>query len=133
MAPRCITCSGISSINSIRFSKDDEPPLIKVRGQETKDHFKITIEDNGIGFDEGYLDRIFRPFQQLHEKKGQYGGTGIGLAICRKIVELHGGTITARSTLGGRVHFYREPADKKFNRRIAIVDGEWQPHYSHGR
>jgi signal transduction histidine kinase len=53
-----------------------------------------------MGFDESYLDRIFRPFQQLHEKKGQYDGTGMGLAICRKIVELHGGTITARSTTG---------------------------------
>jgi two-component system, NtrC family, sensor kinase len=86
--------------NAIKFSKEDEAPVIKVYGQGAKDHFKIIVEDNGIGFDEGYLDRIFRPFQQLHERKGQYDGTGMGLAVCRKIVELHGGTITARSTSG---------------------------------
>ncbi len=86
--------------NSIKFSKIDEPPVIKVHGQNNRDYLKISVEDNGIGFDEGYLDRIFRPFQQLHEMKGQYEGTGIGLAICRKIVELHGGTITARSAPG---------------------------------
>ena len=86
--------------NSIKFSKPREPVVIKVNGQQTKDHFKITVEDNGIGFDEGYLDRIFRPFQQLHERKGQYAGTGMGLTICRKIMELHGGSITAKSTPG---------------------------------
>lgn len=86
--------------NSIKFSKKDEASMIKVYGQCTKDNIRITVEDNGIGFDEAYIDRIFRPFQQLHQRKGQYDGTGMGLAICRKIVELHGGTITARSTSG---------------------------------
>ncbi len=57
------------------------------------------MEDNGIGFDEKYLDRIFQPFQRLHGRS-QYEGTGMGLAICRKIVERHGGTITAKSTPG---------------------------------
>jgi signal transduction histidine kinase len=57
------------------------------------------VEDNGIGFDERYLDRIFNPFQRLHGRD-QYEGSGIGLAICRRIVERHGGTITARSAPG---------------------------------
>lgn len=60
---------------------------------------RIFIEDNGIGFDEKYLDRIFMLFQRLHGR-GQYEGTGIGLAICKKIVERHKGTITARSIPG---------------------------------
>jgi light-regulated signal transduction histidine kinase (bacteriophytochrome) len=60
---------------------------------------QILVVDNGIGFDEKYLDRIFTVFQRLH-KKGEYEGTGVGLAICRKIVDRHSGTITARSKPG---------------------------------
>ncbi len=57
------------------------------------------VEDNGIGFDEKYLDRIFVLFQRLHGRTA-YEGTGIGLAICRKIADRHGGSITAKSAPG---------------------------------
>jgi signal transduction histidine kinase len=60
---------------------------------------EISVEDNGIGFDEKYLDRIFNPFQRLHGRD-RYEGSGIGLSICRRIAERHGGTITARSVPG---------------------------------
>lgn len=57
------------------------------------------MEDNGIGFDEKYLDKVFMPFQQLH-RRGEVDGVGMGLAFCKKIAERHGGAITARSTPG---------------------------------
>ena len=65
----------------------------------------LVVEDNGIGFDEKYLDRIFRPFERLHSW-GEYEGTGMGLATCEKIVLRHGGEITARSTPGVGSTFY---------------------------
>jgi light-regulated signal transduction histidine kinase (bacteriophytochrome) len=98
--------------NALKFHRDGEPPVVKVWGrllQKEEDEVQkdrlnlqfcqIWVEDNGIGFNEKYLDRIFEPFQRLHER-GKYEGTGMGLAICQKIVERHGGEITARSTPG---------------------------------
>ena len=60
---------------------------------------QIAIQDNGIGFDEKYLDRIFTVFQRLHGRT-EYEGSGVGLAVCRKIVERHNGNITAKSKEG---------------------------------
>lgn len=92
--------------NALKFHKLGLPPVVKVHGRIISDVFingfpvcQITVEDNGIGFDEKYLDRIFTIFQRLHGRH-QYEGTGIGLAVCRKIVDRHGGFITAKSKLG---------------------------------
>jgi PAS domain S-box-containing protein len=85
--------------NALKFHGDAKP-VVRIYGKSAKNnHYMIMVEDNGIGFDEKYLDRIFTPFQRLHGR-GVYEGTGIGLAICRKIADRHGGTITARSAPG---------------------------------
>jgi signal transduction histidine kinase len=74
------------------------------------------VEDNGIGFEEKYLDRIFNVFQRLHGR-GKYEGTGIGLAICRRIAERHGGSISARSTPGqGSTFIVRLPRSQTSSR-----------------
>ena len=85
--------------NALKYVSGDEQPRITVHGEMTDKICTIYVEDNGIGFDEAYLDRIFKPFQRLHGRN-EYEGTGMGLAICRKIAERHGGTITAKSTPG---------------------------------
>ena len=88
--------------NALKFH-GDEKPVVKVYGRSDghvrNGQYQIFVEDNGIGFDEKYLDRIFTPFQRLHGR-GAYEGTGIGLAVCRKIVDRHGGSITAKSAPG---------------------------------
>ncbi|OKH28112.1 response regulator [Chroogloeocystis siderophila] len=94
--------------NALKFHQPEQPPIVKIysqaladwqstEGEESLDaKCEIIIEDNGIGFDEKYLDRIFNVFQRLHSRS-EYEGTGMGLAICRKIAERHGGSITAMS------------------------------------
>jgi PAS domain S-box-containing protein len=85
--------------NAVKFHRPDVAPEVFVRSRAKQGGYEITVADNGIGFDEKYLDRIFSVFQRLHERSN-YEGTGIGLAVCRKIVERYGGTITAESTKG---------------------------------
>jgi PAS domain S-box-containing protein len=86
--------------NSLKFHKEGEKPHIEVRGRSLDNGItEIVVADNGIGFDDKYLSRIFIPFQRLHGRSA-YEGTGMGLAICKKIVDRHDGTITARSIPG---------------------------------
>ncbi len=87
--------------NALKFHKAGMPPVVRVYGNPCRDGTcKIVVEDNGIGFDEAFSEKIFAPFQRLHGKSSSYKGAGMGLAICRKIVERHNGTITAASTPG---------------------------------
>jgi signal transduction histidine kinase/DNA-binding response OmpR family regulator len=85
--------------NALKFHPAQRSPIITVSATTDKDTCQISVADNGIGFDIQYLDRIFKPFQRLHDREA-YEGSGMGLAICRRIVERHGGSITAASTPG---------------------------------
>jgi PAS domain S-box-containing protein len=94
--------------NALKFHKRGEKPMVQVRSVSNRDSgCEIVIEDNGIGFEQQYLESIFAPFQRLHARS-EYEGTGMGLAICKKIVERHGGTITAKSTPGAGSTFIIE-------------------------
>jgi PAS domain S-box-containing protein len=89
--------------NALKYQLDGEPPHVRIYSRQTGDEkevYEIVVKDNGIGFEEQHLDKIFLPFQRLHGRSSKYEGVGMGLAICKKIVERHGGKITARSKVG---------------------------------
>jgi len=85
--------------NGLKFHRPDVPPHVELSGSVLAGRAQIVVRDNGIGFDEKYADRIFTMFERLHARSA-YEGTGIGLAICRKIANRHGGDVTARSNPG---------------------------------
>lgn len=102
--------------NSLKFSKKDIAPQINISAEIIAEkrfdskpsasgkYCRITVKDNGIGFDQAYTDKIFIIFQRLNER-GSYEGTGIGLAIAKKIIEKHNGLITAESSIGDGARF----------------------------
>lgn len=102
--------------NALKFHQEGVPPIVKVyakRPKASEPFHTIYVQDNGIGFEEKYLDRIFSVFQRLHERD-KYEGTGIGLAVCRKIIERYGGTITAESKKGqGSTFIITLPKEKR--------------------
>jgi signal transduction histidine kinase len=82
--------------NALKFRREGVAPEVAIRAEVVDGHVELTVRDNGIGFDPQYGTRIFRAFERLHGRAA-YPGTGIGLALSRKIVERHNGTITAES------------------------------------
>ncbi|MCM3883057.1 sensor histidine kinase [Frankia sp. R82] len=92
--------------NAIKFRHPERAPLIHVGAARDGDHWRISVTDNGIGIEAQYSERIFVIFQRLHSRE-EYAGTGIGLALCKKIIEYHGGTIHLDTELavGTRVVF----------------------------
>ena len=90
--------------NGLKFHRPDLPPRVEISGKVFNNTAEITVSDNGIGFDEKYADRIFTMFERLHGRAA-YEGTGIGLAICRKIAHRHGGEIRANSVPGAGAQF----------------------------
>jgi light-regulated signal transduction histidine kinase (bacteriophytochrome) len=85
--------------NALKYHRTDEKPMVRIHGRVEEKTCRIFIEDNCIGFENKYIDHIFKPFERLHGH-GKYEGLGMGLAICRKIVERHRGSITATSIPG---------------------------------
>ena len=86
--------------NALKYRRKDVPPVVRLSSACSGGrNCTITVADNGIGFNDRYAEKIFKMFERLHART-QYAGSGIGLAICRKIVERHNGTIAATSTAG---------------------------------
>jgi signal transduction histidine kinase len=110
--------------NGIKFQEADAAPVVWIEAQQTEDATVLSVRDNGIGFDPRYERRIFRVFERLHGR-AEYPGTGIGLALCRKIVERHGGTIAGTSHTGqGATFTVTLPLDQPdaVNAPVAPVD-----------
>lgn len=91
--------------NAIKFQRKDVLPLIKIEGEDKPHHWQFSISDNGIGIETEFHEKIFLLFRKLHNQK-EYQGTGIGLALCKKIVEQHGGRIWLESTPGEGTTFF---------------------------
>ena len=104
--------------NALKYSRKDVFPHIEINGAREGDTIVITVKDNGIGFEEEFSERIFGLFERLHTRD-QFPGTGIGLSICKRIAELHRGTIFAKSKVNEYSIF---EVTLPVNQEVAILD-----------
>jgi PAS domain S-box-containing protein len=92
--------------NAIKFRKKGTPPIIQIRSENINETYRFSVSDNGIGIDPIHFDRVFNIFQRLHNTEAEFEGKGLGLAYCKKIVQLHKGDIWVESELGKGSTFY---------------------------
>ncbi|RRB10542.1 two-component sensor histidine kinase [Larkinella knui] len=90
--------------NALKYRRADVAPMVTIRATEDLHQFRFSISDNGIGIDRQHFERVFQIFQRLHGRN-QYSGTGIGLATCKKVVDIYGGQIWLDSTVGSGTTF----------------------------
>ena len=99
-------------VNAIKFH-GPEPPKICVSASEGRNEWTFSVKDNGIGLDMKHADKIFQMFQRLHSRS-EYPGTGVGLAVAKKIIERHGGRVWVESEEGkGATFFFTIPVDTR--------------------
>jgi len=109
--------------NAIKFH-GATPPVVSVSCRDAGNQWECAVRDNGIGIDPKHRDRIFRLFQRLHTQE-EYSGTGIGLAVCKKIVERHGGAIRVEPAEGGGSVFrFTLPKQGKVEAEVEVKPGE---------
>lgn len=109
-------------VNAIKFKKEDVLPIIKIEAKKEYDYWLFSVKDNGIGINEKYNDKIFQIFQRLHNRS-KYEGLGVGLAFCKKIVELHDGIIWFKSEeLNGSTFYFtiHDSLNKKINNKTEL-------------
>lgn len=99
--------------NALKFSKSDRKPVVAIDAVLQESHWLIKLQDNGIGFDPQFSEKVFQMFQRLHHQS-EYEGTGIGLAICHKVIDSHGGKIWVESQEGvGTTFFFTLPVESE--------------------
>lgn len=120
--------------NAVKY-RGDEPPVVKIRARPAGRFWEVAVEDNGIGIDPLYADRVFEIFRRLHRDESRYPGIGLGLALCRRIVESHGGEIWLDKDWpkGARFQLTLPRRRAKAERRTGGGDGETQPVDAVGR
>jgi light-regulated signal transduction histidine kinase (bacteriophytochrome) len=110
--------------NALKYRRADVTPFIEISAVRLGSEWLFTVADNGIGFDPVYAERIFGIFKRLHGRD-QYPGTGIGLALCSRIVALYGGRIWAESKPGAGAHFKFTMPEPKAKEMSGSKAKEW--------